>query len=157
MQEAIKKARSLLEVVGSLDLAEFEYSDAEVKIRFSRDGGVAHAPMMTTPTPSPSASPAAPAATAAPAANATRPKPASNLIPIKSPMVGTMYHSPAPDKPPYVSLGDVVETGQVVCIIEAMKLMNEIKSPAKGRIVEILIENAQGVNKDQVVFHLEPL
>lgn len=153
MQEAIKKARSLLEVVGSLDLAEFEYSDAEVSIRFSRDGG-----STTAPPPAPSApAPVAPAPSPSAAPPPPPPRPVANLVPIKSPMVGTMYHAPAPDKPAYVQKGDVVETGQVVCIIEAMKLMNEIKSPAKGRIVEILVENAQGVHKDQVVFHLEPL
>jgi acetyl-CoA carboxylase biotin carboxyl carrier protein len=154
MQEAIKKARTLLEVVGTLDLAEFEYSDGEVSIRFSRDGGMAAAPPAPLPVSAPqvATSPQAPPPKAKP-----KNKTASNLIPILSPMVGTMYVAPAPDKPPYVQKGDVVEKDQVVCIIEAMKLMNEIKSPAKGRIVEVLTENAQSVAKDQVVFHLEPI
>lgn len=155
MQDAIKKARTLLETVGPLGLAEFEYSDGEVTIRFTRDGA------------SHQATPAAPAREAAPTATApdgaekapSAPPPkatAKNLVEIKSPMVGTFYSAPSPEKPPYVNTGDMVEKGQVVCIIEAMKLMNEIKSPARGRIVQVLVENAASIAKDQVVYHLEP-
>jgi len=153
MQDDIKKARALLEVVGPLDLAEFEYSDGEVTIRFCRDGVHAGAPAVAAaPAPAVSAAAPAPAASAAPAPAAT----SRNQVEICSPMVGTYYSAPAPDKPPYVQSGMVVEAGQVVCIIEAMKLMNEIKSPSRGRIVEVLVENAEAVGKDQVLFHLEP-
>jgi len=79
------------------------------------------------------------------------------LIPIKAPMVGTFYRSPAPDAKPYVEIGQVIEEGQVVCIIEAMKLMNEIKSEVKGRIVEILAENAESVEFGQTLFMVEPV
>ena len=80
----------------------------------------------------------------------------SNLIEIKAPMVGTFYRAPAPDAPPFVEKGDMIEAGQVICIIEAMKLMNEIKSEVKGKIVDILVESAQPVEFGHVLFLIEP-
>ena len=80
----------------------------------------------------------------------------SNLIEIKAPRVGTFYRSPAPDAPAFVEEGAVIEPGQVVCIIEAMKLMNEIKSEVKGKVVSILVENAQPVEFGHVLFLIEP-
>ena len=80
----------------------------------------------------------------------------SNLIEIKAPMVGTFYRAPAPDAPPFVEKGDTIEAGQVVCVIEAMKLMNEIKSEVKGKIADILVENAQPVEFGHVLFLIEP-
>jgi acetyl-CoA carboxylase biotin carboxyl carrier protein len=74
---------------------------------------------------------------------------------IRSPMVGTFYAAPAPDAPPYVKVGDEVKTGQVLCIIEAMKLMNEIEADKNGKIVKILIENAQPVEYNQTLFYIE--
>jgi oxaloacetate decarboxylase alpha subunit len=79
-----------------------------------------------------------------------------NVIEIKAPMVGTFYRAPSPDAPPYVNMGDIVETGQVVCIIEAMKLMNEIKSEVKGKIIDIQVDNGEPVEFGQVLFMLEP-
>jgi len=78
-------------------------------------------------------------------------------IEIKSPMVGTFYRAPSPEAPPYVELGSVIEPGQVICIIEAMKVMNEIKSEIKGRVAEILVDNAEPVEFDQPLFLIEPL
>uniref|UniRef100_A0A7C4U7S9 Biotin carboxyl carrier protein of acetyl-CoA carboxylase n=1 Tax=candidate division WOR-3 bacterium TaxID=2052148 RepID=A0A7C4U7S9_UNCW3 len=78
-------------------------------------------------------------------------------ISIKSPMVGTFYRAPAPDAPPFVELGDVVKQGQTVCIIEAMKIMNEIKAEVSGKVVEIPVKNEQPVEFGQVLFLLEPL
>ena len=78
-------------------------------------------------------------------------------IEIKAPMVGTFYRSPSPDAPPYVEIGDTVEAGHVICIIEAMKLMNEIKSDVKGKVVDIQVENAEPVEFGQVLFVLEPV
>jgi acetyl-CoA carboxylase biotin carboxyl carrier protein len=80
----------------------------------------------------------------------------TNLIEIKSPMVGTFYAAPAPDAAPYVSLNQKIEVGQVVCIVEAMKLMNEIESEVAGRVAEILVENAQPVEFGQVLFLIDP-
>jgi acetyl-CoA carboxylase biotin carboxyl carrier protein len=100
----------------------------------------------------------APAASAAPAAE--KPKQsepqAANLITIKSPMIGTFYRKASPDKPNFVEPGDEVTTGKVVCIIEAMKLFNEIESEVSGKIVKVLVEDASPVEYDQPLFMVEP-
>ncbi len=92
---------------------------------------------------------------AAPAKKEQRPE--KNLVAIKTPMVGTFYRTPSPDAKPYAEIGQVVEVDQVVCVIEAMKLMNEIKSEVKGKIVEILVENANPVEYGQALFMVEPV
>jgi acetyl-CoA carboxylase biotin carboxyl carrier protein len=84
-------------------------------------------------------------------------EPATKLIEIKAPMVGTFYRAPSPESPPFVEVGQDIDAGQVVCIIEAMKLMNEIKSETKGKVVEVLIENGHPVEFGQVLFLIEPL
>jgi acetyl-CoA carboxylase biotin carboxyl carrier protein len=78
-------------------------------------------------------------------------------LPIRSPIVGTFYRAPAPDAPPYVEVGDIIKPGQVVCIVEAMKLMNEIEADVAGRIVQILVENDEAVEYNQELFLVEPL
>ncbi|MFA6384091.1 MAG: acetyl-CoA carboxylase biotin carboxyl carrier protein [Candidatus Omnitrophota bacterium] len=83
-------------------------------------------------------------------------KPAIKTVEIKAPMVGTFYRAPSPEAPPYAEAGQVVEPGQVVCIIEAMKLMNEIKSEIRGKVVEVLVENAEPVEYGQSMFIIEP-
>jgi acetyl-CoA carboxylase biotin carboxyl carrier protein len=98
-------------------------------------------------------------AQSAPAAEkpkAAEPAAANNYITIKSPMIGTFYRSPSPDKPSFVNIGDDVETGKVVCIIEAMKLFNEIESEVTGKIVKVLAEDASPVEYDQPLFLVEP-
>jgi acetyl-CoA carboxylase biotin carboxyl carrier protein len=101
----------------------------------------------------------APGATGAPSTNG-KSKPieaaADNLITIKSPMIGTFYRSSAPDKPSFVNVGDETEPGKVVCIIEAMKLFNEIESEVKGKIVKVLVEDASPVEFDQPLFLVDP-
>jgi len=106
-----------------------------------------------------------PAASSAPAQQETQSSPppseeksasGTNTIEIKSPMVGTFYRSPSPDANPYVDLDQTIKKGEVLCIIEAMKLMNEIESEVDGRIVEILVENAQPVEYNQPLFLIEP-
>jgi acetyl-CoA carboxylase biotin carboxyl carrier protein len=81
---------------------------------------------------------------------------ASNLITIKSPMIGTFYRSQSPDKPAFVNVGDAIEPGKVVCIIEAMKLFNEIESEVKGKVVKVLVDDASPVEYDQPLFLVEP-
>lgn len=80
-----------------------------------------------------------------------------NTVEIKSPMVGTFYRAPSPEAPPYVNIGDTIQPGQVICIIEAMKLMNEIKAEVKGKLVDIQVENAEPVEFGQVLFVIEPV
>lgn len=109
---------------------------------------LAPAPVAAAPAPVAAATPEKPARPAEPAA--------SNAVTIKSPMIGTFYRSPSPDKPSFVNVGDEVEPGKVVCIIEAMKLFNEIESEVKGRIIKVLVEDASPVEYDQPLFQVEP-
>lgn len=119
---------------------------------------VATAPM-AVPTyaasPAPAIQAAAPAASSTTSTADTTPA-ADNLVTIKSPMIGTFYRSAAPGKPVFVEVGDEIGTGKVVCIIEAMKLFNEIESEVKGKIVKILVEDASPVEYDQPLFLVEP-
>ncbi|HSH00007.1 MAG TPA: acetyl-CoA carboxylase biotin carboxyl carrier protein [candidate division Zixibacteria bacterium] len=104
------------------------------------------------PAPAPPAPPVAPQTAPAPAPAAPD---TSSLVEIKSPMVGTFYSAPSPDSPAFVKVGDSVDVGTVVCIVEAMKLMNEIESEAKGKIAKILVENGQPVEFGQPLFVIE--
>ncbi len=133
-----------------LKLAIKRYSNAAPVAVQAQPAYVAPAPVVAAPAPAPVATPAAPAAAPAPVAEA------SNLITIKSPMIGTFYRSPGPDKANFVEVGDEVSTGKVVCIIEAMKLFNEIESEVSGKIVKVLVENATPVEFDQPLFLVEP-
>jgi acetyl-CoA carboxylase biotin carboxyl carrier protein len=136
--------RELVQIMREEDLAEIEVRRFFLTLRLKRPGAE------TTVVA------AAPAAEAAPEARdaAHAPEPAQ-LLPIKSPMVGTFYRAPAPDADPYVEENSSVDVGQTVCIVEAMKLMNEIESEVKGRIARILVENAQPVEYGQVLFLVE--
>lgn len=99
---------------------------------------------------------AAPVAAPAPVAAAPVPEVASNLITVKAPMIGTFYRSAGPDKPTFVNVGDEIAPGKVICIIEAMKLFNEIESDIKGKIVKVLVDDATPVEYDQPLFLVEP-
>jgi acetyl-CoA carboxylase biotin carboxyl carrier protein len=110
-----------------------------------------HQPLAAAPAPQPASLPSA-----APAAEAAGVADTSNLITVKSPMIGTFYRSSSPDKPLFVNVGDEISTGSVLCIIEAMKLFNEIESEVSGRIVKVLVDNASPVEYDQPLFLVEP-
>jgi acetyl-CoA carboxylase biotin carboxyl carrier protein len=141
--------RELLAVINQTDIAEFtlKNGDFELVLRKSSSSGELPAPV---PPPKPSA--AAPAAPVAPT-----PSPlASKLLEISSPMVGTFYRSPAPDEAPFVDKGDRVRIGQTVCIIEAMKLMNEIEAEVGGEVVEILVSNGDPVEYGQILMRVNP-
>jgi acetyl-CoA carboxylase biotin carboxyl carrier protein len=103
--------------------------------------------------PAPAVAPA-PAAAAAPAAKAEEPK--GNLVEVKSPMIGTFYRSSSPDKPPFAEVGSVIKQGDTVCIIEAMKLFNEIESEVSGKIVKVLVNDSTPIEYDQPLFLVEP-
>jgi len=139
----------LVEIMREEDLAEIEVRRFFSTIRIRRPGNEAAA-----------ASPAAragsaPAPGASPPAPPSSVDPAANLVPIKSPMVGTFYRSPSADADPYVEMNTRIDVGQTVCIVEAMKLMNEIESDVRGRIARILVDNAQPVEFGQVLFLVE--
>jgi oxaloacetate decarboxylase alpha subunit len=152
---SLRELNRLIRLVQRTGIGELELNASGRSVRISANSAgfaaathvaaVAHAPAN------------APRPAAAPAAAEPAREPASNRKPIVSPMVGTFYRSPAPDADPFVEVGDVVEVGQTVCIIEAMKLMNEIEAETKGRLVEILVENAQPVEFGQKLFLVEPL
>jgi acetyl-CoA carboxylase biotin carboxyl carrier protein len=116
----------------------------------------AYAPMPAAmPADAQSAPQPAPAAPAAPAAEPAKEE-NTNYIEVKSPIVGTFYRSPSPEKPPYIKVGDSIEVGSVVCIVEAMKLFNEIESEISGKVVKILIEDSSPVEYDQPLFLVDP-
>ena len=156
-----REIQELMKQVKKLNLAEVsvEMENFKLTIRTHEPGGQVYtvAPQMAT-APMQVAASAPPATASSPAAE--KPKAAAtdaNLITIKSPMIGTFYRSSGPDKPACVNVGDEITTGTVLCIIEAMKLFNEIESEQSGRIVKILVENAQPVEYDQPLFLIEPM
>jgi len=129
-------------------LAEIEIEQGGTRIRVVRE----HAPVAAAPAPrNELPTPRGPQPVTAEAAGVP-----SNLVTVEAPMVGTFYRAPGPDAAPFVSEGDVLEEGQVLCIIEAMKLMNEIEAKVAGRIVKVLVENAQPVEYGQPLFLVEP-
>jgi acetyl-CoA carboxylase biotin carboxyl carrier protein len=138
-------ARQLALLLKELDLTEIEASIGELRVRLQR--GRAVAPV--------AAPPAAPSGTVAPAPVVDAAA-AAKLTTIEAPMVGTFYRASSPTAEPYVREGDIVKEGQILCIIEAMKLMNEIESKASGRIVKILVENGQPVEYGQPLVLIDP-
>lgn len=144
----------------NIETEEFKISvkrDPDQKVKYIRDSGSA-APQAAAPAPAAPQAPApAPAAApAAPSAPATGSSDESKYVAIKAPMIGTFYRSSSPDKPVFVNVGDEVKQGQVICIIEAMKLFNEIESEVSGKIVKVMVDNASPVEYDQVLFLVDP-
>lgn len=142
-----------------LDEVKIETSELKINVKRSAAPAVIAAPapaMLPAAAPVATAAPqpaAAPVATPAPAAEA----PATNHVTIKSPMIGTFYRSANPESPMFAEVGDEIKPGKVVCIIEAMKLFNEIEAEISGRIVKVLVENATPVEYDQPLFIVEPI
>jgi acetyl-CoA carboxylase biotin carboxyl carrier protein len=156
----IKQIQELIKFVSRSGVNEVSIEQKEFKITIKTN----QAPTYVTAAPTqahqqafaapPTAVPAA--ASAAPAPPQAAKDETSNYITIKSPMIGTFYRSASPDKPLFVNVGDEIKSGQVLCIIEAMKLFNEIESEVTGRIVKILVDNASPVEYDQPLFLVEP-
>jgi acetyl-CoA carboxylase biotin carboxyl carrier protein len=144
-----KQITELVRIMREEELAEVEVRRFFSTIRIRRPGGEPAAAI------APARGAHEPAPAAGPGAVTPIPDESKNLVPIKSPMVGTFYRSPAPDADPYVEQNSYIDVGQTVCIVEAMKLMNEIESDVKGRIARILVENAQPVEYGQVLFLVE--
>ncbi|MDZ7934753.1 MAG: acetyl-CoA carboxylase biotin carboxyl carrier protein [Emticicia sp.] len=155
-----KDIQKLIDFISQSGLDEVNIETSELKLAIKRYSNAAPVAVQAQPTyvaPAPVAAPAQVVASTTPVAAAPAPvAEASNLITIKSPMIGTFYRSAGPDKANFVEVGDVVEIGKVVCIIEAMKLFNEIESEISGKIVKVLVENATPVEFDQPLFLVEP-
>jgi len=151
----IKEIKELLELMAEHNVGEIEIEkdNAKIKLRKMATGGIVmqSAPQMMAPMQTvmhASAQSNAPAAGGQPVAE-------EGVTIVRSPMVGTFYASPAPDQPAYVSVGKVVKDGDVLCIVEAMKLMNEIKSELAGTVIEILVQNGQTVEYDQPILKIK--
>lgn len=157
----IKDLRNLIKMVTSTDISEFKWEQGEERILIRRNQGVEGAPVaapVQAVAPAVPVAPAAPvAAPAQPAAVAAEDKAEDGYETIESPIVGTFYRAPSPDSEPYAEVGTVLEKGQTLCIVEAMKLMNEIEAEFKCKIVKILKENAQPVEYGDPLFLVEPL
>jgi len=150
----LRKLKKLIDLVQESGIAELEITEGEEKVRIARGGAVTVAQAQAqaaAPATPPSAAPA-PAPSAAPAPAAPEPPAASDGHAMKSPMVGTFYRAPSPDAKPFVEVGQVVKEGQTICVIEAMKLMNEIEADASGTVKAILVENGQPVEYGQALF-----
>lgn len=149
----IEQIKAIIAMMKENDLSEFSMEHNGLKIRIKR-GPEGYQPVISSPVPAPAA--VAPAVAPAPAPPPAPAPAANNLKYIISPMVGTFYRSPAPDAPPYVEVGTEVDPETVVCIIEAMKVMNEIKAEMAGVIAEILVDNAKPVEYGQKLFAVKP-
>lgn len=169
-----KELKELIKLINQLELTEFKMKDGEFELSV-RTKNYEKVKQQLTPVPVPSQQPMvqmppaqAPASPAAPPK--TEPAPAnpaessetqqtedeSQYQAVKSPIVGTFYRSSSPEKGPYVKVGDIITSGDVVCIVEAMKLFNEIESEISGKIVKVMVEDAQPVEYDQVLFLVDP-
>lgn len=151
----IKEIKRLLEVMVGSDATELQLETGEYKLSIKRGVQLVAQPApvaMPTPAPAPVNLPVAPTAAPPPSA----PPVNANLVAVTAPIVGTFYGSPSPEAPPFVKVGERVTPGAVLCIIEAMKLMNEIEAEVAGIIKEVLVRNEEPVEYGQVLFRIEP-
>ncbi len=152
----LRKLKTLIDLVAESDISELEVTEGESKVRIVKSGTPAASGQIVMMQPQ--SQPVAAASAAAPAAVSAAPAPAESAPAeptghvVKSPMVGTFYRSSAPGSPPFVEVGSVVKDGDTLCIIEAMKLLNEIDADASGTIRQILVENGQAVEFGQPLF-----
>ena len=149
MQLNHSQLKDLLTLLGGSDIQEFilEGKDFRLELRryHSNQPAAVAAPAAAPPTASP------------PTPRTSAPPGRSDLVEVHAPMVGTFYRAPAPEEPPFVEVGDKVQVGQTLCILEAMKLMNEIEAEISGEVVEVLVENGTPVEFDQPLLRLKPL
>ncbi len=147
----IRKVKKLIELIEESDIAEIEICEGEESVRISRNSTLATTQVMTAAPVMAAAAPAPSAPAVAPAPIAE--EPAGHLV--RSPMVGTFYKSPSPGAKNFVEVGDRVNIGDTLCIIEAMKMMNQIESDKAGVVKEILVDNSQPVEFDEALFIIE--
>ena len=138
-----KKLKELIKFMNDNNLCELEIEEEDKCIRLKKNSSTQ--PVVVSSAPLPASSPA-------PESQKSK----KNILEIKSPMVGTFYAAPSPGAKPYASIGDLIKPGKVVCVIEAMKLMNEIKAEVSGKIVQILAENGETIEFGQTLFTIEP-
>ncbi|WP_373044972.1 acetyl-CoA carboxylase biotin carboxyl carrier protein [Vulgatibacter sp.] len=160
----VEKLKAIVAALEGTEITRFDYKNGEERLLIRRG----HEPIythvaaptmqMATPMPAPSAGsmPSSPGMAAAPGAPAAAEKPAAPGIIVTSPFVGTFYRSPSPDAPPFVDIGQSVRKGQALCIVEAMKLMNEIESEVAGKVAECFVQNGQPVEFGEPLFRIEP-
>ena len=151
----LRKLKKLIDLVQESGIAELEITEGEEKVKIVKGGAV----VVSSAAPALMAQPAAPAAPGAPGPAqtpppATEPEPGQEGHVVKAPMVGTFYRSPSPDAKPFIEVGQAVKEGDTICIIEAMKLMNEIEADASGVVKAVLVENGQPVEYGQPLFIL---
>ena len=145
----IRKVKKLIELLEESDIAEIEIHEGEESVRISRTSSVAPAVAIPAPVAAPAMAAAPVAAESAPPVDSQAGEDAIEGHVIRSPMVGTFYRAPTPGAKPFVSEGDSVNAGDTLCIIEAMKILNQIESDKSGKVVKILVENGQPVEYDQ--------
>ena len=155
----LKEIKELIELLKNTDISELEIERSGVKVRLRKGGDVNFHPSMPRMEYPPAAI-VAPALTEVPVPASAAGKSAvadkSDLVKVTSPIVGTFYRSSSPDKPAYVDVGDIVKKGQILCIIEAMKLMNEIECESAGKITQILVDSGAPVEYGQPLFVIDP-
>ncbi len=163
MEFSLEQLRELVTILNKTDITELTLESGDLRLSI-RKSETKVAPTVTVAAPVAAVSAPVQVAidpvSSAPAPHTTTiadALPAKKLIEITSPMVGTFYRSPAPDEPPFVEVGDTIKKGNTVCIIEAMKLMNEIEAESAGKIVEILVDNTQPVEYGQVLMRVEAI
>ena len=152
----IKQIQDLIKFVHKSGVNEVSIEENDFKITIKTN----QAPTVVTasiPAAAPLAAAPAPVAAAPVAAAAAAVSESDNYLTIKSPMIGTFYRSASPDKPSFVNVGDEIKAGQVLCVVEAMKLFNEIEAEISGRIVKVLVDNASPIEYDQPLFLVEPV
>lgn len=165
-----KEIQNLIKIISESNLSEFKLNDGDFKLtirtkeyhKYIKGAAQTQAPVMFS-APTPATTPVAtqtPTSTSASAPNPVQaeatPDTKNDLLEIKSPIVGTFYRSPSPDKDPFVKVGDQVSSDTVVCIVEAMKLFNEIESEVSGKIVDVLVDDGSPVEYDQVLYLVDP-
>jgi acetyl-CoA carboxylase biotin carboxyl carrier protein len=150
----LRDIKALIALMRENGLVELEVEDKKGKIRLVRMSDSSPHPAAHPAAPPPSAG-RAPAKKPAQAATTAAPELTDNQTLLRSPMVGTFYRAPSPEGPPFVQEGDMVQKGQALCIVEAMKMMNEIESQVAGRVIKILVENGQPVEYDQPLMVIE--
>ena len=157
----IKDIQNLIRFVSKAEVAEVSIKQEDIEIKIKTLHGISNQPVAQTYyAPQQGQAPVAPLATPAPATTIESTTPAaeenSNYITVKSPMIGTFYRAAGPGKDAFVSVGDTIAPGKVLCIVEAMKLFNEIESEVSGKIVKILVDDATPVEYDQPLFLVDP-